>query len=159
LGYRPNPDAENLKYLPGGGAFYMEKIAGQTKAWIDANIMNRSSVVVDGQPVYPQFRRDVHVADRPLEPIEYMPVIVGLDFGRQPAALIGQCLRGDWFVQKEFIGRDVSAAEFAPALKSFLTQYYPKTKPQDFVFWGDPAGDQRGQANDETPFMVFRNAG
>jgi hypothetical protein len=65
LGYKPNPDAENLKYLPPG--FYDEKIAGKTKSWIDANIMNRSSVVTDGQPVYPQFRRDVHVSERPLE--------------------------------------------------------------------------------------------
>ena len=154
LGYRQNPDAENTAYLPPG--FYMEKIGGQTKQWIDANIMNRSSVVTDGQPVYPQFRKDVHVADRPLEPINHTPVIIGLDFGRQPAALIGQCLRGDWFIQKEFIGRDVSAVEFAPALKSFLNQYYPGGS---FVFWGDPAGAQRGQATDKTPFDVFREHG
>lgn len=157
LGYRQNPDAENLTYLPPN--FYMEKIGGQTKQWIDANIMNRSSLVLDGQPVYPQFRKDVHVSDRPLDPIEYMPVIIGLDFGRQPAALIGQCLRGDWFIQKEFIGRDVSAVEFAPALKSFLLSHYPKTKWQDFVFWGDPAGQQKGQAFDKTPFEVFNEAG
>jgi len=152
--YRPNPEAENLRYLPPN--FYMEKIAGQTKSWIDANIMNRSSVVVDGQPVYPQFRRDVHVSDRPLEPVPGVPVVVGLDFGRQPAALTGQCLRADWFVQREFIGRDISASEFAPALKSFLRQHYPGF---DFVFWGDPAGAQRGQANDQTPFDVFRQHG
>jgi hypothetical protein len=154
LGYKPNPAAENLKYLPPN--FYMEKIAGQTKSWIDANIMNRSSVVTDGQPVYPQFRRDVHVSDRELEPIPGVPVAVGLDFGRQPAALIGQNLRGDWFVQREFIGRDVSAVEFAPELKAYLAQYYPG---YTFVFWGDPAGGQRGQATDKTPFDVFREHG
>ena len=43
VGYKPNPAAENLKYLP--PLFYEEKIAGKTKSWIDANIMNRSSVV------------------------------------------------------------------------------------------------------------------
>jgi hypothetical protein len=152
LGYRPNPDAENLKYLPPN--FYMEKIGGQTKSWIDANIMNRSSVVVDGQPVYPQFRRDVHVSDAPLAPIEGVPLVVGLDFGRQPAALMGQNLRGDWFVQREFIGRDISAVEFAPALKSYIAQHYPGFS---VVFWGDPAGAQRGQATDKTPFDVFRD--
>jgi hypothetical protein len=154
LGYRQNPAAENLAYLPAG--FYLEKIGGQTKQWIDANIMNRSSLVLDGNPVYPQFRKDVHVADRPLTPIDHTPVIVGLDFGRQPAALIGQALRGDWFIQREFIGRDVSAVEFAPALKSFLRQYYPGSS---YVFWGDPAGSQRGQATDKTPFEIFREHG
>src|SRR5438105_2418558 len=163
LGYRPNPDAENLKYLHAEGVdplgpknFYMLKLGAQTKQWIDAYVMNRSSVVTDGQPVYPQFRRDVHVADRELDPIEGTPVTVGLDFGRQPAALIMQQLRGDWFVQREFIAKDESATEFAPALKAYLAQHYPGFT---FNFWGDPAGGKRGEANDETPFMVFRQHG
>ncbi len=153
-GYRPNHEAENLAYLP--PAFYAEKIAGKTKAWIDANIMNRSSVVTDGNPVYPQFRRDVHVTEKPLEPIPGVPVGIGLDFGRQPACVIGQALRADWFIQREFIGRDVSAVEFAPALKSYLAQHYPG---YTFYFWGDPAGATRGQATDKTPFDVFREHG
>lgn len=160
LGYKPNPEAENLAYLPPN--FYEEKIAGQTKSWIDANIMNKSSVVVDGQPVYPQFRRDVHVSDRPLEPIPETQITIGLDFGRQPAALIGQNLRGDWFIQREFIGRDVSAVEFAPALKAFLAQHYPQWMGpgmKGFTFWGDPAGNHRGEATDKTPFDVFREHG
>lgn len=154
LGYKPNPAAENLKYLP--PSFYDEKIAGKTKSWIDANIMNRSSVVTDGNPVYPQFRRDVHVSDRPLDIIPSIPVIVGLDFGRQPAALIGQYLRGDWFIQHEYIGRDMQAGEFAPLLKGFLAQTYPGFT---FNFWGDPAGQHRGQATDKTPFLIFAENG
>lgn len=150
-GYRPNPDAENLIYLPPN--FYMEKVGGQTKSWIDANIMNRSSVVVDGRPVYPLFRREAHVANSALEPVFGVPVQVGLDFGRQPAALIGQHLRGDWFVQREFIGINMSASEFAPQLKAYLAEHYPG---YTFVFWGDPAGSQRGQATDATPFDIFR---
>jgi hypothetical protein len=153
-GYKPNPAAENLKYLP--PKFYEEKIAGKTKSWIDANIMNRSSVVTDGQPVYPQFRREVHVSDVPLEKIPGLKVVVGLDFGRMPAALIGQTLRADWFVQREYIGRDMSAVEYAPLLKSYLASEYPG---YEFVFWGDPAGQQRGQATDKTPFMVFAEHG
>ena len=82
--------------------FYEEKIAGKTKSWIDANIMNRSSVVTDGNPVYPQFRRDVHVSDRPLEPIpERSRSASGSTLsGKNPAALIrSKNLRGDWFIQ------------------------------------------------------------
>jgi hypothetical protein len=153
-GYRKNPDAENLKYLPPG--FYEEKIAGKTKSWIDSNIMNRSSVVTDGQPVYPQFRREVNVSTRPLEIMEGVPVTIGLDFGRQPAAAIGQTLRADWFVQREYIGRDMSAVEFAPLLKTYLLQQYPNHK---FIFWGDPAGQHRGEATDKTPFEVFAENG
>ncbi len=163
IGYKPNPRAENLANLHADGVdpmgpqnFYMQKLGAQTKQWIDSYIMNRSAVVTDGKPVYPMFRRDVHVSDRPLEPIKMIPVSVGLDFGRQPAAMIGQTLRGDWFLQREFIGRDVSAVEFAPALKSYLAQQYPG---YSFTFWGDPAGQQRGQATDKTPFEVFNEHG
>jgi hypothetical protein len=153
-GYKPNPAAENLKYLP--PKFYEEKIAGKTKSWIDANIMNRSSVVTDGQPVYPQFRREVHVSERPLVIVPGIPITVGLDFGRQPAALITQNLRADWFVHREFIGRDMSASEFAPLLKAYLTREFPG---YSFTFWGDPAGQHRGEAKDETPFEVFGEHG
>lgn len=163
LGYRPNPDAENLKFLHKTGVdplgpnnFYMEKIGAQPKQWIDSNIMNRSAVVVDGKPVYPLFRRDAHVSGRELETMPHVLVMVGLDFGRQPAALMGQCLRGDWFVQREFIGRDMSAVEFAPQLKSYLAQHYPG---HEIVFWGDPAGGFKGQESDRTPFDVFRAHG
>jgi hypothetical protein len=153
-GYRPNPEAENLKYLPAD--FYQEKIAGKTKSWIDANIMNRSSVVTDGNPVYPLFSKDIHVSQKPLEIIPGIPITVGLDFGRQPAALITQNLRADWFVHREFIGRDMSATQFAPLLKAFLTREYPGFT---FNFWGDPAGQHRGEAHDETPFEVFDENG
>jgi hypothetical protein len=164
LGYRPNPEAENLPYLTKEGAdpldpqtnFYMRKLGAQPKPWIDAYVMNRSTVVTDGSPVYPQFRRDIHVSDRHLEPIKEIPVIVGLDFGRQPAAAMMQNLRADWFVQHEFIGRDISADEYAPMLKGYLNQHYPGF---EFVFWGDPAGGTRGQAYDSTPFEVFRKHG
>lgn len=154
LGYKPNPNAENLKNLP--PKFYEEKIAGKTKGWIDSNIMNRSAVVTDGRPVYPQFRRDVHVSEKPLEIIPGVPVGIGLDFGRQPAAMIGQSLRADWFMQREFIGRDMQAGEFAPLLKSYLAQQYPGCT---FYFWGDPAGQHRGQATDKTPFLIFAEHG
>jgi hypothetical protein len=153
-GYEPNPDAENLKYLPAN--FYMEKIGGKTKSWIDANIMNRSSVVVDGKPVYPDFRREAHVADRNLEPIPGLPIIVGIDFGRQPAASCWQNLRGRWILLREIIGRDMGANKFAPIVKGDVATHFPD---YEVHFWGDPTGGLAGQANDDTPFKVFRQHG
>lgn len=149
-GYRENPAAENLRNLPAG--FYSEKIGGKTKAWIDANIMNRSSVQVDGKPVYPDFRRDLHVSARVIEPIAGLPIIVGLDFGRSPAALLMQCLRGRWYALREFVAVDMGANKFAPLLKTELAQRFPGFAVQ---FWGDPSGGYRGQNDDSTPFDIF----
>lgn len=154
VGYEPNQHAENLQWLPPN--FYMEKIAGKSKQWIDANIMNRSTVIVDGIPVYPQFRRDLHVSDKPLTPIPGLPMLVGLDFGRMPAAIYCQYLRGVWRVYREFIGQHMGAATFAPLVKSDLATRYPG---MEFVFWGDPSGGYQSQNNDTTPFDIFRAAG
>lgn len=153
-GYQANPAAENLRNLPGN--FYMEKIGGKTKAWIDANIMNRSSVQIDGKPVYPDFRRDVHVSSKPLAPIEGLPIIVGMDFGRSPAALVKQNLRGRWFVLREIVAVDMGANKFAPIVKAELAQRYPGFA---FQFWGDPSGGFKGQADDTTPFDIFASHG
>jgi len=152
--YLPNPDAENLLYLPPD--FYKEKIGGKTKSWIDANIMNRSSVVVDGKPVYPDFRRDVHVASKHIEPVQGLPIIVGQDFGRQPGAICCQNLRGRWYVLREIIGRDMGANKFAPIVKGDLATHFPGF---EFHFWGDPSGGYQGQADDTTPFKIFEGHG
>lgn len=154
VGYRPNPEAENLKWLPPN--FYMEKIGGKTKSWIDANIMNRSSVQIDGRPVYPDFRRDVHVASKPLEPVPNIPIIVGLDFGKSPAALCMQNVRGRWLVLREIIGQHITAARFAPIVKADLARWFPGFT---FQFWGDPSGGFGNQATDDTPFQIFRANG
>lgn len=150
VGYKPNPDAENQKWLPPN--FYMEKIGAKTKSWIDANIMNRSSVQIDGRPVYPDFRRDLHVAAKPLQAVPHLPIIVGMDFGKSPAALCMQNVRGRWYVLREIIGQRIAAQQFAPIVKADLAQHYPGFT---FQFWGDPSGGYGNQATDDTPFRIF----
>lgn len=160
VGYEPNPKAENLTNLP--PRFYEEKVGGKTKSWIDSNIMNRSSVQISGKPVYPDFRREAHVSPTHLQPIEGLPLIVGLDFGRQPAALIMQNLRGRWYVLREIIGRDMGATTFAPIVRADLSTWFPAWMEKNgpgIAFWGDPSGGYKGQANDSTPFEVFRANG
>jgi hypothetical protein len=151
VGYKPNPAAENLRYLPDN--YYMNAIAGKTKAWIDANVLNRVSPRRAGKPVLPDFNRSVHVAKKPLVPVPGGELIVGCDFARRPCAIIMQHLRGVWHVLGELIARDMGANKFAPLLRNELAQRYPGLP---FKIWGDPSGDFRGQADDQTPFQIFR---
>src|SRR5262245_52997448 len=153
-GYRENPEAENLAFLPkiAGKPYYINAIAGKTKAWIDANALNRVSARKEGKPVLPDFNRQVHVAKQKLEPIPGLPLVIGLDFARRPAAVVMQCLRGVWYVLGELIGRDMGASKFAPLLKNKLAQEYHGF---EFQMYGDPSGDFKGQADEKTPFMIF----
>jgi hypothetical protein len=53
--YRDNPAAENVKWLPPG--YYREQIKGKSRAWIKSRILNQIALVLDGDPVWPWFRR------------------------------------------------------------------------------------------------------
>lgn len=151
VGYDENPLAENLKFLPPN--YYRNAIAGKTKSWIDANVLNRVSPRRDGKPVVPDFSRAVHVAKKPLEPVPGLPLIIGCDFGRRPCAIFGQYLRGRWMIVHELIARDMGAKTFAPMLKRELAQRFPGTP---FTIWGDPSGDFKGQNDEQVPFQIFR---
>jgi hypothetical protein len=152
LGYEVNPNAENIENL--SPTYYQRQIVGKKKAWIDSRMMVRVVLVVDGDPVYPMFRREFHVAPKVLEPVlgNGHEVHVWLDFGRTPGALFAQEINGRVFVQHEMMGFNESAAVFAPRVKRFLEQTYPGCP---LVVHGDPKGNDKGQANDETPFEVF----
>lgn len=155
-GYRVNPAAENLKNLPAG--YYDEQITGApSKAWIDSRLMNRVALVVDGQPVWPQFRREFHVARQALKPVDGHDVIVGLDFGRvYPAAVFGQQINDRDFLQFEMLGFNEPASVFAPKVKRFLEQHYPGQRVR---FVGDPKGRDKGQQTEQSSYDIFANHG
>lgn len=154
-GYVPNPKAENLTYLPrvDGRTYYENAVMGKTKSWIDANVLNRVSPRRDGKPVLRDFNRAVHVAKSPIEPMPGVEIVIGQDFGRRPAAIFMQHLRGQWTVLHELIARDMGADKFAPMLRNELAQKFPGFR---FKIWGDPSGDFRGQNDDNVPFQIFR---
>lgn len=156
LGYEVNPGAENLENLSPN--YYPRQITGKKKSWIDSRLMVRVVLVVDGDPVYPMFRREFHVASKVLEPVlgNGHEVNVALDFGRSPAALFSQEINGREFIQFELQGFNESASTFAPRVKRLLEEKYPGCP---FTVHGDPKGDDKGQANDETPFDVFAGYG
>lgn len=152
-GYKPNPAAENTKYLPKN--YYQNAVLGKTKSWIDANVLNRVSPRRDGKPVLKDFTRAVYVAKLPLDPIPGLEILIGHDFGRRPAAIFAQCLRGRWYILHELIAIDTGAREFAPMLRNAIAQKFPNYK---FRIWGDPSGDFKGQNDEQVPFQIFRAA-
>jgi len=157
VGYRINPDAENVRWLKGGAAFYEQKAQGKTKAWIDSRLRNQITFVVDGSPVFKNFNSDTHIAAETLEVVPGHDVIVGLDFGRaRPAAICMQVIDGRIFIQHEFRRYGVSATGFAPEFKRFLEKTYAGCR---YRIFGDPKGQDRGQADERTSYDVFKYNG
>lgn len=152
--YIDNPDAENRKWLTPG--FYQEKRRGKSTTWINSRLMNRITFVVEGDPVWPGFRRETHVSPRPIPYNPSYSLTVALDFGRRPAALIGQEIGDRLYVLREFRMYGVGASSFAPALKRVLDKEYPGAVIQ---FVGDPKGRDKGQADENTAYDVFKHHG
>jgi hypothetical protein len=155
IGYETNPHAENLENLRAD--YYDKQIAGKTKSWIDSRLMVRVALVVDGSPVWPNFRAEVHVAPVVLVPDDNYSVEVGLDFGRMPAAVFAQGINNRVLVQHELIGQNEGAVSFAPKVRRAMAAYYPNIPLSRFRFWGDPKGADKTQVDDRTAFEIFAN--
>jgi len=152
--YKRNPVAENRKNTVGN--YYEDIIKGKARGWINVYVMNRLGSLNDGKPVYHMFNEDVHIAKEPLLPVPNVPIIVGLDFGLTPAAAYCQHIRGKWLVLGELVAEDMGILRFTEALKRDLAQRYPS---QQYMIYGDPAGDYRAQTDERTPFQILRSAG
>lgn len=151
--YQPNPAAENQKHHRQS---YMEMAQGKKKPWIDRRILNKVGLAIDGKPVYPTFSEDAHSSKTPLAVIDGWQIIVGLDFGRDPAAAFLQCVNGNWRCLDELIGDNESAELFAPRVKKRLVQRFGGMAA---IFYGDPRGADGTQATEVTAYDVFGRHG
>ena len=154
VGYEPNPEAENVANLP--PEYYPTIIQGKDAGWIKVYVLNRLGMVSEGRVIYPEFRRELHVAKDALACPEGNVLGVGVDFGLTPAAVIGYRLRRSLVVVGEIVSSDTSTQEFARVLKSHMFQHFPGHK---FNVWGDPSGDFRAQTDKNTPFRIMRANG
>ena len=153
--WKLNPDAENAVNLRAD--YYTEQLNGAKEDWVKVNLANEYGYVSDGKPVYPEFVDHVHVIDS-YEPNPVHPVIIGIDFGRTPAAAFIQKIPGinRYVGFDEFLTKDMSAAKFGPELKKYIDQHYSAF---DFQIWGDPAGDKKGEAVETTPMQILQKNG
>jgi hypothetical protein len=153
--WRVNTDAENLSNLP--TAYYHRGMQGKTDDWIKVNLANEYGFVSSGKPVHPMYVDSVHCQHLEFEPSKDIPIVLGFDFGRTPAcAFLQRTSMGRWVCFDEFCLIDSGAIDFAPQLKRYIDGNYPDHK---FRGWGDPSGDNKNQANADTPFKIIRAAG
>lgn len=153
--WKINPLAENATNLPEG--YYVRGLEGKTEDWIRVNLANEYGFVSSGKPVYPEYVDSVHCAPDIIHPDPNIPITLGIDFGRTPAAAFLQRLpSGRVIIFDEFVTEDFSASRFAPELKLYIQANYPGMK---FTGFGDPAGDAKGQATEDTPLRVMRAHG
>jgi len=154
-GYVPSKGAENQKNMM--KSYYPNLVQGKTKSWIDVYVMNRLGHIQEGKPVYPMFAAEVHVAKEEIPVAANVPLYVGVDFGLTPAAVIGQKVRGRWFLQAEIVAIDMGIVRFSEVLRQELATRFAAAG--EVIIYGDPSGDFRAQTDESTPFQIMRGAG
>ena len=150
------PGAENLENLPDD--YYERLMPGQTKEWIKVHIHGKWGDDLSGQAVYKHaFTMQHHVFNN-IRLVPGYPLILGADWGRTPALLIGQQDQmGRLRLVKEFTGENMGVRSFMTKIvMPVLTTTYRKF-PMFLI--GDPAGIAKSQLGEESIFDVIEELG
>jgi hypothetical protein len=160
--YEPNPLAENVANHELGYGYWLRQIPGKTDQWIKVFVLGQYGSVHDGKPVYSEFNDELHVKE--IEPIPGVQLLIGMDFGLTPAAVIAQVdARGRLLVLDEVCGNSMGVRTFLedillPQLKQIYPAWFAKRDTM-IQCVGDPAGEQRSQADEKTCFQEVKAAG
>lgn len=107
--------------------------------------MDKANIAI----VEKDFAEHMHVREVGLDPA--LPLFVGIDFGRTPAATFGQKLpSGRWIITHELITENMSALRFGEMLKRFIASDEDLNNCSSYIYTGDPAGEQQAQTRDDT---------
>jgi hypothetical protein len=180
--YAVNPGAENLPHLPydrrvdpdmrirGPGNYYMTRVAGKDRDWINSYYRAQFVYVREGKPVIPEFNIEIMAVDD-LPVLAGVPVGGGFDVGGgtlAPAGIVGQrALSGVYLVHAELslssTGIDAFGTEFKTMLnrdfKTAVNQRGSEVEMELEMFYGDPAGRQRDQIFEWVVFDHLKSKG
>lgn len=153
-------EAENIENLPDN--YYQNLAANNNADWVDIHVHAKYGKSLSGQAVFrATFSPVRHVTYEGIMPVPGMAIMIGQDFGRTPASLIGQI---------DNIGRLVILREAATApedpmgiekfgkeiLRPMLWQHYANTET---YMIGDPSGKIKTQVREESPFDMLHRLG
>lgn len=147
-------EAENIDNLPAN--YYSNMLAGKDQEWVNVYVHGNYGFITDGKPVWPEYKDDVHAS--PEEILLFGGnVYVGIDFGLTPAAVFGQLTPGGQMqIIDELVTEDMGAVSFGKLLNEKLQREYCGC--ETFIY-ADPAGEQRSQTDETTPFQILWNQG
>jgi hypothetical protein len=150
--YLPNPKAENVRHQPLGYEYWMRLIPGKTTEWIKVYVLGQYGSSMDGRPCYPEYNDDIHCSSEPIAVYNGIPLLLGWDYGRTPAVVIGQLSpKGQLRVFDEVVvdatGNGMGIRTFTrEVVKPHLAKNYPGF---DVIYsWGDPSGSSKGHDED-----------
>lgn len=149
------PNAENIKNLPTG--YYSRMIAGKDQQWIDVYVHGKYGFVRDGRPVYEEYNDSIHYAENGFLIPKNADIYIGLDFGLTPAATFGYRNEfGQFLIFDELVTFSMGAVNFGKLLGQKIRNEW---RDSTIIITGDPAGEQRSDTDESTPFEMLHKQG
>lgn len=149
-----SPEAENTENLRPG--YYEELSKGKTSNWVDVYVHGLYAQSMYGKPVYQHsFKMQRHVPVAALKIDGNLPVVVGMDCARTPAAVFKQMQPdGRIFTLREAVGFDMGAKTFInQKLMPIVRNYFPNNP---LIFVGDPSWVRQGEVDDQSWFKEMK---
>ena len=142
-----------------GRKYYERFIRSNSPDWCRRYVHAEFGHDPSGTAVFREsFKSAWHVVDE-LEPVSTYPLILGLDFGRDPCAVICQAdHRGRLLVLEELIAEDIGLElQLQRVIKPALLSDRYVARSSYIV--GDPAGTQRSTLYEETSYDLIQREG
>lgn len=133
--------AENMAHLAPG--YYAEMSKAAPDWWVRRFVRNEFGYSRDGKPVYPEFSDAANIAAAPLAPQPELPLVIGVDGGGTPAAVILQfAANGSARAIAELTSPPGTGAQaFAARILDLLARQFPEHDLGDAEVWHDPSAD------------------
>ena len=150
------PNAPNRKNLP--PRYYEDMIETNSPEWVAQYIDNLLGPSLSGQAVFARsFDYDSHTAEK-LYPDFSKPLIIGMDTGRNPAAVVGQLdNRGRMLIFSSIWAENMGMEKFITnKLSPHLMDVY---QTGTFFIAVDPAARQRSQIGEESVLDAIKRMG
>lgn len=142
-----------------GRKYYERFIRSNSPDWCKRYVHAEYGDDPSGSAVFREsFKLNYHVTEE-VTPVSSYPLVMGLDFGRDPCAIICQPdHKGRLLVLEEIIAEDIGLElQLQRAIKPTLMQ--ERYVGRSVIIVGDPAGNQRSTLYEETSFDLIKRHG
>ena len=153
-----SPEADWLHFLPTD--YYDNMAQGKSQDFVDVYVHAKFGKSLSGKPVFRCFDKSTHVAKGKLNIISGSTLVIGVDAGLNPSAVITQqTFDGRVLAHDAITGLEsgMGALRFCrEMLKPLLSNKY---RGMDTIIIIDPAAFQRGQTDEKTVADIYRSEG
>jgi hypothetical protein len=107
----------------------------------------------EGKVVFPDWNKSFHGSRKTLDPHIGLPLLIGVDWGLTPAAVICQLQENCLVVLDEVVKENMGAERFTEVLYKHIATNYPgwgANPKKSCLVWVDPAGYARSQSDETT---------